>query len=281
MTTAAAAILDLPAPARASTRGPSLRTYALETKYEFFKLLRPPHYSVPVLAFPVMFYLLFGLSLAGRTKEGVGAAQYLLASYSIFGVVTAALFAFGAGVATERALGWLVLKRATPMPVSAYLAAKVASAMLFGAVILITMAFCAIVLGGVHLSIATWLKLLLVVTLGSIPFCLVGLLVAFIVPPAGAPGIMNLINLPLAFAGGLWMPVEMLPKMFAPSRRWSRSTTSGNWRSPPSAPHRPAARWVTLRPSRSRRSCSAPRRGSRGAAATPAPESCGAVVRIR
>jgi ABC-2 type transport system permease protein len=214
MTTATAAILDLPAPAQASTRGSWLRTYALETKYEFFKLLRTPHYSVPVLAFPVMFYLLFGLSLAGRTKDGVGAAQYLLASYSIFGVVTAALFAFGAGVATERALGWLVLKRATPMPVSAYLGAKVASAMLFGTVILITMACCAIVLGGVHLSIAIWLKLLLVVTLGSIPFCMAGLLVAFIVPPAGAPGIMNLINLPLAFAGGLWMPVEMLPKMF-------------------------------------------------------------------
>ena len=44
MTTADAAILDLPAPALASTRGPSLRTYALETKYEFFKLLRTPHY---------------------------------------------------------------------------------------------------------------------------------------------------------------------------------------------------------------------------------------------
>jgi ABC-2 type transport system permease protein len=190
--------------------------YALETKYEFLKLLRTPHYSVPVLAFPVMFYLLFGLSFAGRSKAGVGPgpAEYLLASYSIFGVVTAALFAFGAGVATERALGWLVLKRATPMPVSAYLSAKVASAMLFGTVILIMMAFCAIVFGGVHLPISTWLKLLLVVTLGSIPFCMAGLLVAFIVPPAGAPGIMNLINLPLAFAGGLWMPVEMLPKMF-------------------------------------------------------------------
>jgi ABC-2 type transport system permease protein len=214
MTTATAPILELPAPAQASTRGPSLRTYALETKYEFFKLLRTPHYSVPVLAFPVMFYLLFGLSLAGRTKDGVGAAQYLLASYSIFGVVTAGLFAFGAGVATERALGWLVLKRATPMPVSAYLAAKVASAMLFGTLILITMAVCAVTLGGVHLPITTWLTLLAVVAIGSVPFCMIGLLVAFIVPPAGAPGIMNLINLPLAFAGGLWMPVEMLPKMF-------------------------------------------------------------------
>jgi ABC-2 type transport system permease protein len=214
MTTATASILDLPAPAQLTSRRASLKTYVLETKYEFFKLLRTPHYSVPVLAFPVMFYLLFGLSFSGRSKGGVGAAEYLLASYSIFGVVTAALFAFGAGVATERALGWLVLKRATPMPVTAYLAAKVASAMLFGTVILIMMAFCAVVLGGVHLPLSVWLKLLLVVTLGSIPFCMAGLLVAFIVPPTGAPGIMNLINLPLAFAGGLWMPVEMLPKMF-------------------------------------------------------------------
>ncbi len=217
MTTVTASILDLPKPTQAATRAPSLRTYALETKYEFLKLLRTPHYSVPVLAFPVMFYLLFGLSFAARSKPGVGGpgpAEYLLASYSIFGVVTAALFAFGAGVATERALGWLVLKRATPMPVSAYLSAKVASAMLFGTVILMMMAFCAIVFAGVHLPFTTWLTLLLVITLGSIPFCMAGLLVAFIVPPAGAPGIMNLINLPLAFAGGLWMPVQLLPEMF-------------------------------------------------------------------
>ena len=33
-------------------------------------------------------------------------------------------------------------------------------------------------------------------------------------PPAGASGIVNLLNLPLAFAGGLWIPVNMLPRAF-------------------------------------------------------------------
>jgi ABC-2 type transport system permease protein len=192
-----------------------LRLYALEAWTEFLKTLRLPHYSGPVLAIPVMFYLLFGLSFGGRAPgQQIGPAEYLLASYSVFGVVTAALFAFGAGVAMERAQGWLPLKRATPMPISAYLLAKVASSMLFGIVIVILMAFCAIVFGHVRFPVATWLGLAGAVVIGCIPFCLAGLLIAFAVPPQGAPGIVNLINLPLAFAGGLWLPVSNLPAFF-------------------------------------------------------------------
>jgi ABC-2 type transport system permease protein len=92
---------------------------------------------------------MFGLSFGGRSKPGsVGPAEYLLAGYSVFGMVTAALIALGAGVAMERAQGWLVLKRATPMPVSAYLLSKVLASMMFGAVIVMLLATCAVVLGG-------------------------------------------------------------------------------------------------------------------------------------
>jgi len=50
------------------------------------------------------------------------------------------------------------------------------------------------------------------VMLGSIPFCLFGLALGYALPPTGAPAVVNLINLPLAFAGGLWLPHELLPK---------------------------------------------------------------------
>jgi ABC-2 type transport system permease protein len=49
---------------------------------------------------------------------------------------------------------------------------------------------------------------------GCIPFCLIGLALGYVIPPSGAPGIVNLLNLPLAFAGGLWLPYEMLPRFF-------------------------------------------------------------------
>jgi ABC-2 type transport system permease protein len=47
---------------------------------------------------------------------------------------------------------------------------------------------------------------------GSIPFAAMGLLVALLVPPAAAPGVVNLVYLPMSFMGGLWIPIHFLPK---------------------------------------------------------------------
>ena len=211
MTTANATTISLPVPAGNDAHASIWRIYLIETRSEFLKLFRLPHYLVGVVGFPVMFYLLFGISLAKKSAGQIGAAEYLLASYCVFGVVSAALFAFGAGVAVERAQGWMSLKRATPMPPSAYLAAKVFSAMGFGTVILILLGLSGVMFAGVRFSVDMWLRLWIVLVLGCVPFCFAGLIIAFTVPPTGAPGIVNLINLPLSFAGGLWMPVEMLP----------------------------------------------------------------------
>jgi len=71
-----------------------------------------------------------------------------------------------------------------------------------------------VTVGGVHFSVAQWAGLFAAVTAGCIPFCLIGLALGYVIPPASAPGLVNLLNLPLAFAGGLWLPYEMLPRFF-------------------------------------------------------------------
>jgi ABC-2 type transport system permease protein len=220
MQTAVASLASLPAPLAGDARAATWRIYALETRFEFLKLVRLPHYIVGTIGFPVMFYLLFGVGLGQRQNGPIGAAEFLLASYSVFGVVTAALFAFGAGVAVERAQGWMTLKRATPMPVSAYIGAKILSAMCFGTIILGLMGLCGITLAHVRFPPSVWLNLWAVMALGCIPFCLGGLIIAFTVPPTGAPGIVNLINLPLSFAGGLWFPISMMPAFLQALAPW-------------------------------------------------------------
>ena len=187
----------------------STRAYLLEARYEFLRLLRTPSFSVPCLLFPPVFYLLFGVLLGG--KGGPAAATYLLAGYSVFGVMGVALFGFGVTVALDREQGLLTLKRAQPMPPGAYLVAKMAMAMLFGAIILLLLAALAIGVAGVRLSALQWLALVASCLVGVLPFSALGLWLGTRVSGRGAPAVINLIYLPMAFLSGLWVPLDMLP----------------------------------------------------------------------
>ena len=53
----------------------SSRLYALEIRYEFLKLIRQPAYSLGTIGFPLMFYVLFGLSL-NHDGQGPKASEY-------------------------------------------------------------------------------------------------------------------------------------------------------------------------------------------------------------
>ena len=188
------------------------RIYALETKYEFLKLVRIPAFAIPSVTFPVMFYVLFGLTFgSGRGLGGVSMATYLIATYGAFGVIGSALFGFGAGVAIERGQGWMLLKRATPMPVAAYFFAKLAVCLIFGAIIVLLLSSIGIAFGGVRLAPLTWARLGSTIVLGAIPFCAMGLAIGYFAGPNSAPPIVNLIYLPMGFVSGLWIPIDVLP----------------------------------------------------------------------
>jgi ABC-2 type transport system permease protein len=200
--------------------GRALRVYGMETKYEVLKTIRQPAFVIPTLAFPLLFYVMFGIAFGGRQAVGsVSLATYLLATYSTFGVMGASLFGFGAGVAMERGYGWLQVKRASPMPSLAYLLAKTVMSVIFSAVIVTLLFVLGVSFGGVHLSIFAFLKLMGIMIAGSIPFCALGLAIGCYSAPNVAPAVVNILFLPMSFCSGLWLPLQLLPKFlqhFAP-----------------------------------------------------------------
>jgi ABC-2 type transport system permease protein len=187
-----------------------LNLFAKETKYEFFKAIRNRMFSLATLGFPIMFYLLFGVTNK-HTGPGVNYAQYLVAGYSCFGMIAAALFNLGAGISAERAQGWLEVKQASPMPRLAYLVAKVLTCMGFGVVIVAALVTLGITLGDVTATPLQIAHLAAVILAGSVPFASLGLVLSLLMPPNAAPGIINLIYLPMSFCSGMWMPLDMLP----------------------------------------------------------------------
>lgn len=195
----------------ATTHSP-MRSYVLEAKYEFLRLLRTPSFALPSLLFPCLFYVLFGVLL---NKSSGDTARYLLATYGVFGVMGVGLFAFGVTVAMEREQGFLIYKRALPMPPGAYLFAKMVMAMLFASMISLLLATLAATLGDVELRASQWLLLFVVNVIGVMPFAALGLYIGTLVGGQGAPAVVNLLYLPMAFLSGLWLPLKMLPAWVA------------------------------------------------------------------
>ena len=206
-----AAILR-PAPAAGVVR--NVRIFLTEARYEFVRLLRTRAFSLSVIGFPVVFYIFFGLIMnRGEMIHGISIAKYMLATYAVFGMVGAALFGIGVGLAGEMNAGWLELKRASPMPPLAYLLAKCSSAIAFGIVIVCLLCALGVTAGHVSITAAEFVHLIALTTVGVIPFACLGMVVALLVPFNSAPGFTNIIYLPMSFCGGLWMPVMMLPRI--------------------------------------------------------------------
>jgi ABC-2 type transport system permease protein len=188
--------------------------YAKEAKYEFLKNLRLRVYTASVISFPLMFYVLFGLVL--NSKEAIGSTgvpTYLLATYGTFGVMGASLFGTASGLAGDRGLGWLQVKRASPMPPFAYFAAKVILSMIFSAIVVTLLLILGVAFGGVRLPLVETLKLIGTLVAGSLPFSAMGLAIGYFAGPNSAPAVINLFYLPLSFCSGLWVPYMFLPKL--------------------------------------------------------------------
>jgi ABC-2 type transport system permease protein len=205
--------------------------YWMEIKTEFLKLARMRAYTIFTVLFPLMFYCFFGLAMGQQSmaqQESMGQqgpnrmppiAMYLLATYGVFGVIGATLYGFGIGVAVERGLGWLELKRASPMPAGAYLAAKGVVSLFFGALVVALLFTLGAVFGDVRMPPVQWLELGATLIAGAIPFCALGLAIGNFAGPNSASAVVNTIYMPMAFCGGLWIPYDFLPhglQHFAP-----------------------------------------------------------------
>lgn len=187
---------------------------------ELIELLRYPTFSVPTLLFPALLFLFFGVPAEGSDES------ILMVSYAAFGVLGVALFQFGVGIASERASPWQVYLRTLPVSAGTRLAARLLAAATFA------LASAAVVVAVSHaftsarLAPLEWLRLVLALAYGTIPFALLGLAIGYWLTPKGALPVANLLFLGLAFLGGLWTGAAGLPDAaesfspLLPTRQW-------------------------------------------------------------
>jgi ABC-2 type transport system permease protein len=200
--------------AAAMPAGRILRAYLAEAKYESLRMLRTPGFALPLLALPVLLYLLLGALFAGALRADPQGPPFLFVAMAVFGGMGPGIFGFGAVLAVERAQGLLRLKRALPMPPAAYLTAKLFMALLFNAIIMATVAVAGIALGQVRPGAAA--AVAAVNVLAALPFCAVGLAIGVLARGQAGAGFSNLVYQVMMWLSGLFFPLPGFLRAVAP-----------------------------------------------------------------
>jgi len=194
--------------------GRLFRAYLTEAKYESIRALRAPAFAIPFLLLPIVIYVLIGVFLIGSMSNGnTKVAVTMFVNFATFGVMGPGMFGFGMFVATEREQGLLTLKRALPMPPTAYLLAKMLMTMLFATIVMLTLIAAALTVGHLRITAGQFLLFTVIEILGSLAFCSIGFFIGTRASGKSAPAFVNLAYLPMMHLGGLFYP---LPKSAQP-----------------------------------------------------------------
>jgi ABC-2 type transport system permease protein len=174
---------------------------------------RNPASAFFTFALPLMFLVIF-TALLGEDQVRIGGrlvhlSTYYVAAMASFGVVTACYNNIAISLTFQRDAGVLKRTNGTPLPATAYFAARVLHALLVSVVLVaITAAFGTMVYDAEVPSGATLARLSVMLLVGAAAFCALGFAITAVIPndDAAAPMVYATI-LPLLFLSGIFIPI--------------------------------------------------------------------------
>ncbi|WP_108722270.1 ABC transporter permease [Gorillibacterium timonense] len=202
-----------------------------QCRAELLRIFRNPYYVFWSLAMPILFYIIFTRIVnTGADNPGLWEAHYLM-SMTAFSVMGSSIMTLGIRMVQERTNGWSTYLRITPLPGSVSFAGK-----MFGQTMMhlfsIAMIFLAgYLINGVTLSAGQWLACGIWILIASLPFLALGTIIGSMRRVDTASGVSNAIYMILAISGGMWMPIDILPKVMQHIAKWlpSYNFGSGAW----------------------------------------------------
>ncbi|GKV57188.1 putative transport permease YvfS [Sporosarcina sp. NCCP-2222] len=199
-----------------------------ECKVEVIRIFRNPYFIFWSLLMPIVFYVIFTKVVNQGMENQAEWNAYFLMSIAAFSVMGSSIMTLGIRMVQEKSEGWTILLRVTPLPASYYFIAKMvgqSAVHIFSICIIFLSGF---LINGVTMPIGEWILCGGWILLGSAPFLAMGLLVGTMKKVDTASGVSNIFYLLLAITGGLWMPMEILPKLVQTIGMWLPAFHYGN-----------------------------------------------------
>jgi ABC-2 type transport system permease protein len=180
--------------------------------------LRNPASAFFTLVFPLMFLVIFTTIFGSGTirvapGKATSVATFYIPAISAFSVITACYTNIAISLSFSRDTGALKRIRGSPMPVWAYMSARIIHSV---AIAILLVAICS-AFGAIfyHATLPTQTLPAFALTLvvGAAAFCALGVAVTAVIPNSdAAPAVVNASILPLLFVSNVFIPLQNPPQ---------------------------------------------------------------------
>jgi ABC-2 type transport system permease protein len=191
-------------------------------RLEVVRMLRDPRFTALGVLTPIGFYLLFATLFGGQPAqpgELKGTVEIMVAM-AAYGGIWAVLSSTAPRIAQERESGWLTQVRAMPVRAGQLMAAKVLASVLLALPTIVLVCITAALCKGVRLEAGQWIGMVLVMTVGTVPFSALGVFLGYLVSADAAFPLSYGLYMGLSAVGGLWVPPAVLPQSFRDVAGW-------------------------------------------------------------
>lgn len=177
---------------------------------------RDPAYMFTSIVLPAGLYWFFAVPESSSAYT----AKYMTGSFCAFSFFGVIFLQYAINTAQERQSSWAQYLSTLPIPYSLVIVSRLITSIVIG-----TLA-CGLIYGvslaftPSDLTVSTFFLMILYLTLGGLPFLLMGLVVGNFFSPKAVVPVANFFHLVLSFAGGLWKPPEILPEALQPITPW-------------------------------------------------------------
>ncbi|MER6839711.1 ABC transporter permease [Streptomyces platensis] len=172
--------------------------------------------------YPPVLYLIIAGDADSKPIPGMklDMSLYFMVSMAAFGAMTAVLLGNSERIAKEREKGWVRQLRLTALPGRGYVAAKMAAAATVSLPSILLVLLVAAAVKGVRLEPWQWIAIAAGTWLGSFVFAALGVALGYLATGDAVRPISMLCYFGLAFLGGLWMPLTILPQWVQNIAEW-------------------------------------------------------------
>lgn len=198
-----------------------MKAFIAQCKVEIIRIVRNRYYVFWSLVMPILFYYIFtNVVNTNLPDQELWQAHYLM-SMTTFSVMGTSIMTLGIRLVQERAQGWSMFLKVTPLSETSYFLAQMVGQTFIHSLSITVIFMAGVIMNGVTLTFGQWLLSGIWILVAAAPFLALGTLIGLMKKVETASGVSNLVYMCLAIAGGMWMPLDIMPDLMQSIGQWS------------------------------------------------------------